>query len=141
MGQPIILKESGVRLELLMAAEVQPPSKPTGRGKNPKSIAALSRKGKGRPALPKGEGKTAHTLTFSEEEWTGLKELAASAEMSISSFLGLLGANKDILQASMQQLTSADTLHQLNLTPDQLMEMPLVELLNQLSLSKKTEES
>ncbi|WP_416671274.1 hypothetical protein [Egbenema bharatensis] len=99
---------------------------------NPRSLANLTHEG--RP-LAYDQPKKTRAITVTEDGWRGFQALADGARgtgakgLSASELVESLGRGTIDLRQPMKQLMSPETLAKLNLTPVEVLEMPLLELL------------
>lgn len=124
-----------IRLRSVMASK---DSSDTSRRKrtqtNPKSLANLTHEG--RPQAY-DQPKKNRSLSVTMEGWEGFQALAEAIGVSTSEFVELQGRGKINLRTKIKDLSSNEALAQLNVTPAQLMEMSLLEVLVRLSATKQ----
>jgi len=99
---------------------------------NPRSLANLTHEG--RP-LAYDQPKKTRAITVTDDGWRGFQTLADGARgrsakgLSASELVESLGRGTINLRQPVKQLMSPETLAKLNLTPVEVLEMPLLELL------------
>jgi len=119
---------------------LMPPKKDAGsiKGKrtqtNPSSLANLTHEGR-----PKSydQPKERHGISVTKDGWDGFLLLAQKLGVSASELVELQGRGKINLSIKIKDLSSNEALTQLGVTPAQLMEMPLIEVLVRLSAVKE----
>lgn len=121
---------------LVMAAKKSGSSKAgtgDGRGKhrNPKSLANLNREG--RQLAYEGEEKKRHNVSVTDKGWEGFSQIAARIGRSNSDLIEAQGRGELDLMMTIEQLCGTETLKKLDLTPAQLMQLPIIEVLHRLS--------
>lgn len=103
--------------------------KRSGRGKNPASINALSRRGQGRPALPEEQIRTGRTLVLDNDAWNGLVNLAESENCSVSRLIERLSERAKWLLEPVQNWCRSERLAQLDLSETQARALPTIVLI------------
>lgn len=106
------------------------------RGKhgNSNSLANLNRSGS-KPRYEKV--KENHSISATPTGWEGFKGLASRLELSASQFVESQGRGEIDLTLTIEAIYSPETLTQLNLSPTQLLQMPLLDVLYRLAVLKK----
>jgi hypothetical protein len=97
---------------------------------NPNSLANLTHEG--RPQAY-DQPKKNRSLSVTPDGWEGFQALAAAIGVSTSEFVELQGRGKINLRIKIKDLSSNEALAQLGVTPAQLMEMSLIDVLMRLS--------
>lgn len=103
-----------------------------GKHRNPQSLANLQHEG--RPTAYEGEGKNRHNVSVTDQGWEGFSKLASSIDRKPSSLIEAQGRSELDLTLTIEQLCSSETLKKLDLTPTQLMQLSIIEVLHRLSL-------
>ncbi|MDX2098878.1 MAG: hypothetical protein SFW36_13970 [Leptolyngbyaceae cyanobacterium bins.59] len=122
-----------------MLNQLMPPKKDSAstKGKrtqtNPKSLANLTHEG--RPQAY-DQPKERHGISVTKDGWEGFLSLAEQVGLSASELVELQGRGKINLGIKIKDLSSNEALAQLGVTPAQLMEMSLLEVLMGLSASR-----
>jgi len=111
---------------VLMAID-QPDKKASGRGSHPNSQKALSRRGKGRPALPEGEKRPQRNLTLTNDAWNGLLNLAQTANLSVSKLVEVVAVSHQTFTTPLRSLITSEVSSQLSLTVVELNQLPAIE--------------
>lgn len=101
-----------------------------GRGKNPASLNALTRKGKGRPAVPPERMRSTRTFLLENAAWNGLIDLAESEGLSVSRLIEQLSERAGWLLEPVGNWLLPDRLTQLDLSEVQALALSLVRLIN-----------
>lgn len=101
----------------------------SGRGKNPASLNALSRRGKGRPALPESQIRTGRTFILDNSAWNGLVALAEAENCSVSRLIERLSERAKWLLEPAGNWCSLERLEQLNFSEAQARALPTIVIL------------
>jgi hypothetical protein len=107
---------------------------------NPRSLANLTHEG--RP-LAYNQPKKTRGITVTDDGWRGFQALADAAQgagrkgLSASELVESLGRSTIDLRLPVKHLMSPETLAKLNLTPVEVLEMSLLELLVKIAMLEK----
>lgn len=101
--------------------------KTSGRGANPNSQKALSRRGKGRPSLPEDAKRSQRNLTLSNNAWNGLLELAEAVNLSVSKLVEVVAISQQTLITPIRSLITNEVGLTLNLTIAEFLQLSAIE--------------
>jgi hypothetical protein len=100
------------------------------RGRNPASLRALTRQGKGRPAVFPEQIRTTHTFLLDNTAWNQLIDLASAQSLSVSRLIEQIGERSEWLLEPAGNWIESHRLTQIGLTEGQARVLPLITLLH-----------
>lgn len=100
---------------------------------NPRSLANLT----GHKEQYYDEPKKKRNVSVTDTGWEGFDALAKLVSLSRSELIESLGRGSINLQLAVKFLASVEVLGVLELTPSQILEMPIIEVLKRIERSEK----